>query len=714
MVARRRYLVLVLALCALVAAAPAAQARSAGHHSASRHRAPSQEAVAKRLVGRLAKAHGKKAQFKATLAIMRALHISVVTSSGRPLVTSPEPNAAREFALYDFEVQALGTALERGPVTDLEGVAAGLTKAGLTLDGSGHPFPPALLRQALLGAVKQAKGNLRSPRSLLPLIVRELGLRQSPRYDLASHKVPATVRLDSLQAWLIGADVEIAVLRHIRGGAHARAAATSGAALASSLPDSCAELTQKNEELSKKIEEAIGGKVQKWIAEKGLGMIYDKVAGALGRKVTRWGISNLPNWVVRGTYETVKAASLVGPILDAIHGVLLAYSVDVRAVHESLSTHWLHAPGETGRQMTFEVKVTMLDDYGELAVKCGKLAGFEMPPPGPIEGVPILWGPGSDSASLTPDMGTLECSAVCITKTGKDGIARVVFTPRTEEIPGVGLEREAHGSIDGYAAYQTAAGSGIPEQVAQFLTPKYGGIAWSVKYHKEPNLTLSLVDRHDETFTNANEGSPIGGHYMTTGTGAGHFAISSLAPLQKVTTTGGTSLWTGDGPINWDAFSFSDDGSAMFCLDGKWGTDDEDGSAPVPGELVVDSIQRDPKAAAPGLVATFHASVEPGYTITAKWNHGESNCPDSTSTIAADYWLGPENALSGPQVNYVAGPPSEHASPVYRVGGWQEGPALHGGEGVYAYRDFSYDRTDVYGQPYSGTLRLEIRVSPAP
>lgn len=712
MEARRFHLVWALALCALAVSVPLAQARAAHHHPPARHRGPSQVAVAKRLVGRLAKAHGDKAQFKATLAIMRALHISVVSSSGKPLVTSPEPNAAREFALYDFEVQALGSSLERGPVTDLGGVAADLTKAGLTLDGSGRPFPEALLREALLGAVKQAKGSPRSPRTLLPLIVRELGLRQSPRYDLAAHKVPATIRLDALQAWLIGADIEVSVLRHIPNGAHPKAAARP--AVASSLPDSCAELTQKNEELSKKIEAAIGGKVQKWIAEKGLGMIYEKVAGVLGRKVTRWGISNLPNWIVRGTYETVKAASLVGPILDAIHGVLLSYSVDVRAVHESLSTHWLHAPGEGGRQMTFEVKVTMLDDYGELAVKCGKLAGFQMPPPGPIEGVPVLWGPGNDSASLAPDMGTLECSALCITKTGKDGIAKVVFTPRTEEIPGVGLERESHGTIDGYAAYQTAEGSGIPEQVAQFLTPKYGGVAWSVTYHKEPNLTLSLVDRHDETFTNANEGSAIGGHYMTTGSGAGHFAISSLAPAQKVTTTDGTSLWTGDGPINWDTFSYSDDGASMFCLDGKWGTDDEDGSAPRPGELEVDSIQRDPKAAAPGLVVTFHASVEPSYTTTASWNHGESSCPDSTNTIPTDWWLGPESALSGPQVNYVAGPADEHASPVYRVGGWQPGPALHGGEGVYAYREFSYDSSDAWGQPYSGSLRLEIRVTPAP
>ena len=143
---------------------------------------PSQAVVAKRLVARLAKAHGQKARTRAALAIVRALHISVVTATGRPLSVAPEPGAAGRFALYDFELRGLGNALRRGPVTDLDGVAANLTKAGLALDASGRPFPPALLRTSLLGAVRQAVRRPARQRTLLPLVVRELGLRQ--HYDL--------------------------------------------------------------------------------------------------------------------------------------------------------------------------------------------------------------------------------------------------------------------------------------------------------------------------------------------------------------------------------------------------------------------------------------------------------------------------------------------------------------------------------------------------
>jgi hypothetical protein len=176
-------------------------------------------------VTRLSKAGSTPARSKATLAIMRALHIPVVTASGKPVVVSPEPNAARRFALYDFELRGLGDAVARGPVTDLSGVSADLTRAGLTLDGRGKPFPTQLLRVSLLGAVKQAVHRPRAGRSLLPLIVRQLGLLERPRYDLAGRKVPKAIPLDGLQAWLITADIKISVLRHLSAGASASTAA---------------------------------------------------------------------------------------------------------------------------------------------------------------------------------------------------------------------------------------------------------------------------------------------------------------------------------------------------------------------------------------------------------------------------------------------------------------------------------------------------------
>jgi hypothetical protein len=728
----------VAALLVPMTAVPApASAVTHGHHHASghhrgrsgRHRATSQARLAKWLVARLARARGTAARAKATLAMMRALHISVVSSSGKPIAISPEPNAARRFALYDFELRGLGNAVARGPVTDLAGVSAELTRAGLTLDATGKPFPPKLLRAALLGAVKQAVHRPRSGRSLLPLIVRQLGLVKHPRYDLARRKVPRAVPLDALQAWLITADMEISVLRHVSAGAHASSAAqtprdpeartlSSLRALLgprtqpSSLAGNCEKLSKASEELSKKIERALGGKIQKWIEGKAVGMIYDKVTETLGRKVTRWGIRNLPRWAVRGTYTVIKHLNLAKPILDALHGVLLAFSVDVRAVHERLGpVHWLHSAGDSGHQMTFETKVTMLDDYGELLVKCGSLAGFKMPPKGPMEGVLVGWTEGEKTKPLWPDLGSVGCTVVCVTETGKDGIARLTFTPKQELIPGIGLEREETGIVTGTAAYQTAADSGIPEELAQYLTPKQGSSRWSVTYHEQPQLTLRMVDRHDESFTDQVKFENSFGEAETTGTGAGHFALSAVAPLQVVTATDGSSLFTGDAPINWDGFSYNDDNGGALCQDGHMGVISYDGSAPSPGELIVDSVESEAGKPPPALKVKFHASVLPTFTVTQSFESGASQCAPFSNTVPWHWWVGPQQALlSGGIVG--SGSATETSTSVYTVSGWQPGPATQSGEGLYAYRDFSYSGSDYLGQPYSGSMRLELQAEP--
>lgn len=734
-----------LLLCAVFAtltAAPAAAHGSRGRggaahgHRHKRHRTASEAQVAKSLVARLSKAHSEKAKEKALLAMMRALHISVVTATGKPLVVAPEPNAARGFALYDFELRGLGDDFSRGPTTDLAGVATGLSEAGLTL-GPGKPLPPALLRAGLLAAVREAVHKPHTGSSLLPLVVRELGLRHpNGRYDLASHKVPKVIPLDGLQAWLISADMEISVLRHVRpAGARASSLAPAASpgeaaeralsslrallgprAQSSSITGDCEQLSKASEELGKKLEQALGGKIQKWIESKAVGKIYDKVTGVLGRKITRWGIKNLPRWAVRGPYEVLKAVNLAKPILDALHGVLLAFSIDVRGGAERVGpVHWYHSAGESGHQMVFETKVTMLDNYGELLVKCGTLAGFQMPPPGPVKGVLVGWTEAEATKPLWPDMGSVGCTVICVTETNEQGVARLTFTPKQELIPGIGLEREETGVVTGTAAYQTAEGSGIPEELAQYLTPKQSSTRWSVTYHKEPNLTLRLVDRHEETFTNAVEWENSFGEAETTGTGAGSFAISAVAPLQGVTTTDGASLWTGDAPINWDSFSFHDDEGGSLCQDGKMGEIDYDGSAPSPGELVVDSVAPQKGAAAPALAVTFHASRVPGFQETQTFRPGASRCADFSNSFPRDWWVGPSDAMLGqPGIETVGWQAPPHGTGTFRITGFQPGPAIQTGEGVYAYRDFSYSGTDAYEQPYHGTMRLEIDATPKP
>jgi hypothetical protein len=327
-----------------------------------------------------------------------------------------------------------------------------------------------------------------------------------------------------------------------------------------------------------------------------------------------------------------------------------------------------------------------------------------------MEGVLVGWTEGEKTKPLWPDLGSVGCT-VCVTETGKDGIAKLTFTPKQELIPGIGLEKEDTGIVDGTAAYQTAGDSGIPEEIAQYLTPKQGSTRWSVTYHEQPNLTLRMIDRHDESFTNQTKWENSFGEAETTGSGAGHFALSAVAPLQAVTASDGSSLFTGDAPINWDAFSYNDDNGGALCQDGHMGLISYDGSAPSPGELIVDSVEAEQGKPPPALKVTFHASVLPTFTVTQTWESGGSACAPFSNTFPWHWWVGPQQALLSGGVT-SSGSAGETSSAVYKVTGWQPGPATQTGEGLYAYRDFSYADSDYYGQPYSGSMRLELQAEP--
>jgi hypothetical protein len=450
---------------------------AAGPVTADARKKPSQAKLAKKLVKGVSKARTPKARSKAVLKLMRALDIAVMTRNGKPLVVTPEPNSARTFQLYDFELRALGTQYARGDTVTIADVARNLSKSGITLDEEGtKELPPKLLHAGLQSAVRQARRKRRHQRSLLPLVVRELGLRQG--YDLARKTPESKVKLDALQAWLVSADVTIGVLRKIPEPRTASRAATGAGA-----SQACDRFNKAVEDFEKKIEDKLQGKVQAWIAKKGVGKIVDKISEKLGSKVTRWGIETLPRWAVRGVWKTVKSANVAKQAAGALHGVLLAYSIRVTEATDGTETHYGH--DGPGNQIVFKVFVESLDDYGEFAATCGKLAGVELPRSGPIANVPVLWE--APEGKLAPDHGKLDCGfAVCTSTTGMDGIAKLTFTPRVELVPDIGIEKSDTGVVNGIALYQSALGAGVIGEVAQFIFPKWAGSRWLVTYHR-PN-----------------------------------------------------------------------------------------------------------------------------------------------------------------------------------------------------------------------------------
>src|SRR6266511_1092664 len=207
----RRHLIMAAGARTVLLAATGSTA-IAMRDQAEKKPAPSQAVVAKKLVTQITAAKTPAARYKALVGILRALHIGVVTPAGKPIVVSPEPNAARLFQLYDFEVRGLAAQLARRQTTTLDELAAALEKGGLGLDPD-RPLPAELLAEGLRDATLEALARPRSERSLLPLLVRQLGLRRG--FDTRQELAPAQIKLDSLQAWLITADMSLPVLRQV-------------------------------------------------------------------------------------------------------------------------------------------------------------------------------------------------------------------------------------------------------------------------------------------------------------------------------------------------------------------------------------------------------------------------------------------------------------------------------------------------------------------
>lgn len=518
-------LAVTLAGVALLATA-APQVAVAQEASAAR-KAPSQAAAAKRLAGAVLAARTGPARERAIRRIMKALEIGVVTRDGQPMVVSPKPNSAQRFHLYDFELRAMATGLQRKDTFSLDDVAARLTKAGLGL-GAMKPFPPELLRLALHSAVREAARRPRSKRALLSLVVRELGRRRG--MDLARPLPAEQIKLDALQSFLITADFVIPVLRKIPAPSGASRSA-GPRARAAALTDVCDRYNEAVDRLDKALEEAQGGKIGKRVNDEIEGAIADKaVEGMTGRRATRWGIKNLPRWAVRGAWRIGKLASrlnVVKQLAGAAHAAVLAGAIEVSAPSELPETHYLHREGETGRQLTFEVSVVMTVDLGKAAVKCGALAGMKFPPPGPVEGVPILWD--QVQSQLAPRHGRFsDCGTPCTTNTGMDGKARLTFFPKSEAFPGVGMAKEDVGAVSGLAIYQSAQDAGLLGEVWQFAAPKYETTRWRVWRHDE-----SLVLDVEATITQSPSFEPSTADVRVTGlplTSAGG-AITGEAPL---------------------------------------------------------------------------------------------------------------------------------------------------------------------------------------
>lgn len=117
------------------------------------------------------------------------------------------------------------------------------------------------------------------------------------------------------------------------------------------------------------------------------------------------------------------------------------------------------------------------------SVICGLLAGKRFPLPGPLKNAAVFWRPGDllEHGSIDFDPADM--------KTGSDGNSTLVFTPKTENVPGFGTEYKATGQV-------TATVGGAATATAGLLTASQN---WTVEYHKPRGFKFTMPSI---TFTN--------------------------------------------------------------------------------------------------------------------------------------------------------------------------------------------------------------------
>jgi hypothetical protein len=402
---------------------------------------------AKTLAEKVIRSDTEEGKYAAILEVLKSLNVGIYTPDGHAIAVGAE-RGPNDFYLYDFEGRMLATNLMRDDRWTIDDLTTLLSSIGLVPEGaklSAEDFA-VILQQATQLALQQPN----DPFSLILLLVRELGLSHS--YDTASAMTIPETRLDALQRWLILAEILLPLIRE--------------------------------EDVMTSPPPAVGHND----AAKYLRFISLSECDSFGQ-VNKEGAWTAGKWLVTLIIDHLglkKAATFLKKAMlwiDGLHGSLLAFSVEVRPLDDVLRTHYGHE--EDGKELRFRVFVNMRDELPEILVRCGWISSVEFPKKGPIKDVMVTW----QLRDNFNQHGTFNCDPlICITKTNDQGIATLVFHPKKEISPPLGLQREESGTLDGIAWYQ-AKHKNILGTFAQIFFPKFNDIRWFVEFHSD---TLAL------------------------------------------------------------------------------------------------------------------------------------------------------------------------------------------------------------------------------
>lgn len=463
-----------------------------------------QQAWAAQLAAGITHAGTPQARSSALLALLRAVGLGVYNSHTGAVIVRGTERGVKDFYLFDFEVGVLANTLNQRQTWGTADLAAVLGAVGVR--PAGGPVDPQVVRAVLRAGVQAAARRPTDPHSLIPLLVRALGLRHRPAYDMLTEAPDAALRLDALQVFLITADLLLPIVERW----HAHPVVRGNVTLS---PGHTAVATSPRGWALQALRQAT--------ASRGpctdIKHVMETIGDATGKGDPA--LSRYTSWQMKGWKALVKAAAIkasealalaiakyeqfsdvidpAAPLVNALHDMLMSYSVGVERLDSVLQAHegppgHKGAPPNAGKEIRFRIKVTMRDNLqaDEELINCAGLLGLDIkfPPPGAMSGVVVLWERTHDLeryGTVTLAKGWQRfCPRVgfACSSTGPDGVATLVFRPKDETFPGMGIVSIEHGSVTGIALYQLSSGH-IPGQIGQVLTPKYEAIGWDIGRH---------------------------------------------------------------------------------------------------------------------------------------------------------------------------------------------------------------------------------------
>ncbi len=419
----------------------------------------------------------------AILGIARAVGLPVLKARTLAPVVKGRGSARGPY-LYDVEVDGLASATRRRARVSFDEIAAQL---------SGHfpaDLPPFLGRElqaaSAAGVAAARSGRTKGRAALVPLLADELAKADGVNLRSVAAGTPA---LDPVLGVLAVADVTAAMAPRLARAPRAQPRA-AGPCEGLSGPTTGA------------------GNGAKWILGAGGAAVGNSAAAsAVAKKVA----------AVLG-----DALLAVGVVTDAIHGVALGYSIgfiDVTAKGEDTTGFGHSGFARAGEPVTLKAELDMLDSYSTGVIRCGALAGYTIPPKGPISGARVGWSP--DAQRDPADFGLVDCPATTCESTDGNGTSTWKLTPDDELLPGQGTAIVQFTAMQAQVVFQGASGNtlgGIAEKLGfrKSISHKVA-VRWhqprgyhlelpSVAFHHDSDNGESDDDTH--TFANMDQCLP--------------------------------------------------------------------------------------------------------------------------------------------------------------------------------------------------------------